>query len=202
MKIFCIGRNYAAHALELQNEIPDSPIIFMKPSTAILHKDRDFYIPDFSNNIHYEGEIVLKIGKNGKAVDPKFASKYISQITVGIDFTARDLQDELKKKGHPWEIAKAFDGAAVIGDWYDASAYDFRNINFQLHKNGECVQDGNTSLLLFPFDQLIGHISKYFTLQTGDLIYTGTPAGVGKVSAGDHLEGFLEGKKVMECHIK
>lgn len=202
MKIFCIGRNYAAHAQELKNEIPESPIIFMKPSTAILHKERDFYIPDFSKNIHYEGEIVLKIGKNGKAIDPKFASNYISQITVGIDFTARDLQDELKKKGHPWEIAKSFDGSAVLGEWKEASAFDFRNISFQLYKNDVCVQDGNTSLLLFPFEQLISHISRYFTLQTGDVIFTGTPAGVAQVSPGDHLAGYLAGEKVMECRIK
>lgn len=201
MKIFCIGRNYVAHALELKNDIPDSPIIFMKPSTSVLHKDRDFHIPDFSNNIHYECEVIVKIAKNGKSIHPQFAHKYIQQISLGIDFTARDLQDELKKKGQPWEIAKAFDGASVIGEWQSADGVALDNLDFKLLKNGQEVQHGNTSLLIFPILDLICHISKYFTLQTGDVIFTGTPAGVGKVESGDYLQGMLEGKEVFDCKI-
>ncbi len=202
MKIFCVGRNYAAHAQELNNDLPDNPLIFMKPSTAILHKDRDFYIPDFSNNIHYEAELVLKIAKNGKSIEPKFASKYISAITVGLDFTARDLQDQLKKNGHPWEIAKAFDGSAVIGEWQDVRHYQPADTSFSLDINGVKVQQGNTTMMLFSFDKIISYISRFFTLQTGDLIFTGTPAGVGAIKCGDVLEGFLENEKVLECKIK
>lgn len=202
MKIFCVGRNYAAHAKELENDIPDKPLIFMKPPTAVLHKERDFFIPDFSNNIHYEGELVLRIGKNGRAVQKKFASSYISHITVGLDFTARDLQDELKAKGHPWEIAKGFDNSAVLGEWQDFEPYSKGPIQFQLLKNKEVVQNGDSSLLLFPFEELICYISSFFTLQNGDCIYTGTPAGVGPVASGDVLEGVLMGKSVMTCKVR
>lgn len=202
MKIFCVGRNYAAHAEELKNEVPDRPLIFMKPPTAILHKERDFFIPEFSKNIHYEAELVLKIGKNGRAVQKKFARSYISHVTVGLDFTARDLQDELKSKGHPWEIAKGFDNSAVLGEWVPFDSSRTESFNFDLKKNGEIVQHGDTSLLIFPFEELISYISNFFTLQNGDCIYTGTPAGVGPVVAGDVLEGSLEGKQVFKCKIR
>ncbi len=202
MKIFCVGRNYAAHARELENDIPDRPLIFMKPATALLHKERDFFLPDFSKNIHYEGELVLKIGKNGRSVQKKFASSYISHITVGLDFTARDLQDELKEKGHPWEIAKAFDNSAVLGEWQDYDIYKNKPIQFQLLKNKQVVQNGDSSLLLFPFEDLICYISSFFTLQNGDCIFTGTPAGVGPVISGDVLEGVLMDKVVMSCIIR
>ncbi|HMG16340.1 MAG TPA: fumarylacetoacetate hydrolase family protein [Saprospiraceae bacterium] len=202
MKIFCVGRNYAAHAMELENDIPDRPLIFMKPATAILHKERDFFIPEFSDNIHYEGELVLKIGKNGRSVQKKFADSYISHITVGLDFTARDLQDELKSKGHPWEIAKAFDNSAVLGEWQDYDQFRNKLLQFQLLKNGEQVQHGDSSLLLFSFDDIITYISSFFTLQNGDCIFTGTPAGVGPVASGDKLEGILMGKSVMNCNIR
>ncbi|MCB0510552.1 MAG: fumarylacetoacetate hydrolase family protein [Bacteroidetes bacterium] len=202
MKIFCIGRNYADHAKELQNEIPDKPIVFMKPPTAILKDDKAFYHPDFSTNIQHEVEIVLKISKNGKYVDEKFAHNYYKEFSVGIDFTARDLQTELKAKGQPWEIAKAFDNSAVIGQFMPIAAYDLSNLNFSLKSNGQIVQQGNTSLMLFNFDRLIAYISQYFMLQTGDLIYTGTPAGVAKVKLGDILEGFVEEKKVFRTEIK
>lgn len=203
MKIICIGRNYVAHAKELNNEVPTSPMIFMKPSTALLTEDKPFYHPDFSSNIHYELEVVLKICKNGKAIQPQFANQYYNEIALGIDFTARDLQDALKGKGHPWEIAKGFDNSAVLSQFTPINnVADLNSIKFQLHKNGELVQDGDTSLMIFDFNTLIVEISKYFTLQVGDLIYTGTPAGVGKIAIGDELVGRLEGKTMLKCHIK
>lgn len=202
MKIFCIGRNYAEHARELNNQVPGRPLIFMKPSTAILHRDRDFFIPDFSRNIHYEAEVVLKIAKNGKCIDPKFARNYIGAVTVGLDFTARDLQDELKKNGHPWEIAKAFDGSAVLGEWKDVASVNLDKILFSLTLNGNTVQQGDTTMLLFPFEKIISYISQYFTLQTGDLVFTGTPAGVGQVKPGDLLRGFLMEEQVLECKVR
>jgi 2-keto-4-pentenoate hydratase/2-oxohepta-3-ene-1,7-dioic acid hydratase in catechol pathway len=201
MKIFCIGRNYAAHAAELNNEIPDEPIIFMKPPKALLVNDKDFYIPMFSNDIHYEVEVVLKIIKNGKVVNPKFAKDYYEEVALGIDFTARDVQAELKSKGHPWEKAKAFDNSAVLSDFVSLSTLP-DPILFSLTKNGEVVQSGNTSLMLFPFEELIVHISKYFTLQKGDYIYTGTPAGVGRVAIGDELKGYIGDKQMFTCKIK
>lgn len=202
MKIFCIGRNYADHAKELQNEIPDKPIVFMKPPTALLKDDKAFYHPDFSNNIQHEVEIVLKICKNGKYVEEKFAPDYYKEFSLGIDFTARDLQAELKAKGQPWEIAKAFDNSAVIGKFMPIEDFDLTKLNFSLKSNAKLVQEGNTSMMLFSFDKLIAYISQFFMLQTGDLIYTGTPAGVAKVEVGDILEGFVEEKKVFRTEIK
>lgn len=202
MKIICIGRNYTAHAEELGNEIPEEPVIFMKPDSAVFRQRDAFYIPDWSNDIHYELEIVIKLNRLGKNIEPKFAPKYFKELTVGIDFTARDVQGKLKAKGLPWEKAKAFDQSAVLGDFQSASNYDFNNINFQLRKNGAIVQDGNTALMIHSIPQIIAHCSQYFTLKIGDLIFTGTPQGVGKVESGDLLEGFLEGKKVLNVRIK
>lgn len=202
MKIICIARNYLEHAKELNNTIPKSPVFFIKPDTALLQKEFDFYIPEFSSDIHYEVEIVLKISKAGKYIQPEFAYKYFDQISVGIDFTARDLQSELKKNGYPWEIAKGFDGAAVVGNFLDKNEFDLSNLNFKLLKNGETVQNGNTSLMIHDFSNIISESSKYFTLKTGDLIMTGTPAGVGSVSSGDELSGYIEDQKIFEVSIK
>ena len=206
MKIICIGRNYADHAKELNNAVPTKPLVFMKPPSALLVNSKPFYHPDFSDNIHYELEIVLKIVRNGRHVQPEFASKYYEQIGLGIDFTARDLQADLKKKGHPWEIAKGFDNSAVLGEFVSVELVDLDNIEFYLTKNGEKVQHGFTKDLIFPFDILICYISKFFKLQVGDLIYTGTPAGVGQVAIGDQLKGVLvtkEGKKeLLSCEVK
>jgi 2-keto-4-pentenoate hydratase/2-oxohepta-3-ene-1,7-dioic acid hydratase in catechol pathway len=202
MKIFCIGRNYAEHVKELKNEILTQPLVFMKPPTALLTDNKPFYYPDFTKNLHHEVEIVLRVSKNGKQIQPAFASKYYDKIALGIDFTARDLQDALKSKGQPWELAKAFDHSAVLSEFYDISKYNIDNINFYLTKNGSVVQKGTTQDLMFNFDTLICYISKFFTLQQGDLIYTGTPAGVGAVQIGDVLEGFLEEQSVFRCAIK
>ena len=201
MKIFCIGRNYADHAAELNNPLPKKPMVFMKPPTALLTDEKPFYHPDFSENIHFELELVLKIKKNGKAVLPQFASDYYDSIGLGIDFTARDLQDQCKEKGHPWEIAKAFDHSAALGKFIPMNEIDQYKIHFELKVNGNIRQHGESKDLIFDFNHLICHISQFFTLQQGDLIYTGTPAGVGKVKIGDHLEGFLEGKKLLDCKI-
>jgi acylpyruvate hydrolase len=203
MKIFCIGRNYAEHAKELNNPIPKKPLVFMKPVTALLRKSKPFYYPEFTKDLHYEAEIVLKINGNVKHVEEKFAHKYYDLISIGIDFTARDVQDECKKKGHPWEIAKAFDGSAPIGEFIELeSLKDSNAVNFQLLKNGKIVQDGSTKDMIFHFDRLISYLSTIFMLSTGDLIYTGTPAGVGPVKIGDVLEGFIEGKKLLHCEVR
>lgn len=204
MKMFCIGRNYAEHAKELGNTVPDNPIIFIKPSTAAIVNGKAFFYPEFTKNLHYECEIVLRICENGKHISPKFASRYYKELTVGIDFTARDVQDELKKKGHPWEIAKAFDGSAPLGTFVPLEEALNANgkVEFSLNKNGETVQKGNTEDLIFGFDALIVHISKYFTLNKGDLIFTGTPAGVGPVQVGDLLEGFIGDKKLLEVEVR
>lgn len=202
MKIICIARNYVEHAKELNNTIPKSPVFFIKPDTSLLQKERNFYIPEFSCDIHYEVEIVLRISKAGKYIQPEFAHKYFDQISLGIDFTARDLQSELKKNGYPWEIAKGFDGAAVVGFFLDKNDYDLSNLNFKLLKDGETVQQGNTSLMIHNFSKIIAESSKYFTLKTGDLIMTGTPSGVGPVSAGDVLSGYIEDQKIFEVSIK
>lgn len=203
MKIFCIGRNYANHAKELGNDVPSEPMIFMKPPTALLINNKPFYHPDFSENIHFECELVLKIGKNGKNISERFAKSYIAEIGLGIDFTARDIQDKLKAKGHPWEIAKGFNGSAVISDFVPVENFeDLNNINFHLLKNGEKVQIGNTQDMIFNAAKLISHISKYFLIHQGDYIYTGTPEGVGKVEIGDVLEGFIEDKPFFQCTIK
>lgn len=203
MKIFCIGRNYVDHAKELNNPVPSEPLIFMKPPTALVVNNKPFFYPDFTNDLHHEGEIVLRVCKNGRSVQPEFASRYYDAVAFGIDFTARDVQERLKQKGQPWEIAKGFDGAAPLGKWVSmAELPDPANIHFQLKKNGETVQDGNTRDLIFSFDTLIVHISRYFTLQKGDIIFTGTPAGVGPVQIGDVLEGFIEGQPMIRCAVK
>ncbi|MBO0324242.1 fumarylacetoacetate hydrolase family protein [Muricauda sp. CAU 1633] len=203
MKLICIGRNYAAHIDELKNERPEEPVVFIKPDSAVLPKEQDFYIPEFSDDVHYEVEVLVKIKKVGKHIAKQFAHKYYDEIGLGIDFTARDLQSKLKAKGLPWEKAKGFDGAAVIGKW--VSKDKFKNIdaiNFSLFKNGEKVQDGNTSLMLWKIDELIAHVSTYFMLKKGDILFTGTPAGVGKVSPNDYLSGMLEGEQLFEINVR
>ena len=203
MKIFCIGRNYAAHAAELQNEIPSEPVVFMKPISALLKGNQPLYYPSFTQNLHYEGEVVLRIGKNGKKIQEKFATGYIDAITLGFDFTARDIQDKLKAKGLPWEIAKGFDGSAAIGNFIPISdIVNFPNIAFTVLKNGEIVQNGDTRLLLFSFAKIISYISQYFTLHTGDLIFTGTPEGVGPVQIGDILTARIGENQLISCAIK
>lgn len=203
MKIICIGRNYVDHIEELNNERPAAPVIFMKPDTAILPKQFPFFLPEFSNDVHHEIELVVKICKVGKHIDQKFAHKYFDEIGIGIDFTARDLQSELKSKGLPWEIAKGFDGSAIISDLSSKNNFkSLESITFELHKNGEVVQRGNSSHMLWNIDEIISYVSKYFTLKTGDLIFTGTPAGVGRVEANDVLEGYLEGEKRFRLQIK
>ncbi len=201
MKIICIGRNYAEHAKELGNEIPESPVIFMKPDTAVL-KGSDFYIPEFSDDVHYELEVVLKISKGGKYILEKNADKHYEEIGLGIDFTARDLQSKLKKKGLPWELAKGFDGSAVLSDFFSKEDFNLENLNFSLLKNKEKVQDGNTSMMIFSAEKIIAFVSQYFTLKVGDLIFTGTPKGVGKIEENDILEAFLEDQKVLELRIQ
>ncbi|SFW14073.1 2-keto-4-pentenoate hydratase/2-oxohepta-3-ene-1,7-dioic acid hydratase (catechol pathway) [Sinomicrobium oceani] len=202
MKIICIGRNYTDHIAELANERPSDPVIFMKPDTA-LFRGKDFYIPDFSNDLHYEVELLIKIDKVGKHIDPVFAHKYYEEVGLGIDFTARDVQARLKEKGLPWEKAKAFDDSAVTGGWRPKTEFpDIDAVRFHLEKNGKTVQDGNTALMLWKVNELIAYVSRYFTLKRGDIIFTGTPAGVGKVSAGDILEGFLEGQKAFSFRVK
>jgi acylpyruvate hydrolase len=206
MKIFCIGRNYADHAKELNNPVPTAtgdPIIFMKPNSALLVANKPFFYPEFTKDLHYEGEIVLRICKNGRSVAAEFADRYYDAVAFGIDFTARDVQDRLKSKGHPWEIAKGFDRSAPISSWVPLEEIpDVNNIRFQLKKNGEVVQDGQTSDMIFDFKALIVSISKYFTLHKGDMIFTGTPAGVGPVQIGDNLEGWIEGKHLLTCPIR
>ena len=202
MKIICIGRNYAEHSKELGNEIPENPVIFMKPDTAILKKGSDFYIPEFSDDVHYELEVVLKISKGGKYIQEDKASNHFDEIGLGIDFTARDLQSKLKAKGLPWELAKGFDSSAVVSEFYKKSDFDMRNLSFSLMKNKEKVQDGNTSMMIFSPEKMIAFVSQYFTLKTGDLIFTGTPKGVGKVAENDILQAFLEDEKVLDLRIQ
>ncbi|MBD3863520.1 fumarylacetoacetate hydrolase family protein [Olleya marilimosa] len=203
MKLICIGRNYTDHIKELDNEKPTDPVVFIKSDNAILLKKQPFFIPDFSNDVHHEVEVLVKITKLGKHIDKKFAHKYYDQLSVGIDFTARDLQKQLKEKGLPWEKAKSFDGAAVIGDWIDKSEFsDVDNLNFRLEKNSSVVQTANTSLMLWKIDELIEYVSKYFTLKIGDIIFTGTPSGVGKVVANDKLKGYLEDKELFSITVK
>jgi len=202
MKIICVGRNYGKHALELGNAIPKEPVLFMKPDSALMRQRDKFYIPDFSEDVHYEAEVVFRIDRIGKRIQSKFAPKYFSQISLGIDFTARDVQSELKSKGLPWEKAKAFDQSAVVGKWLDKKEFDLSDLDFELKKNGETVQKGNTSDMLFPIDNLIEHISGYFTLKIGDLIFSGTPEGVGEVQSNDHLEGYIAGEKVLNLQVR
>lgn len=201
MKIICIGRNYVDHAKELGNEVPESPVIFMKPDTAVLKKGSDFYIPEFSSEVHYELEVVLKISKGGKYIQKENAHKHFDEIGLGIDFTARDLQNQLKTKGLPWELAKGFDGSAVISEFYKKEKLDLKNLNFSLLKNKQEVQNGNTSLMIFSPEEIIAFVSQYFTLRVGDIIFTGTPKGVGKVQENDVLQAFLEDKKVLDLKI-
>jgi 2-keto-4-pentenoate hydratase/2-oxohepta-3-ene-1,7-dioic acid hydratase in catechol pathway len=203
MKIICVGRNYAAHAKELNNAVEEEPVIFLKPDTALLNNNQDFYLPDFSNEIHYETEVVVKINKPGKHIDEKFAHRYYDSVSVGIDFTARDLQSILKAKGLPWERAKAFDASSVIGSFLPlADAGIISNLNFSMELNGQKVQAANTSEMVFSVDKVIAFVSRFITLKTGDLIYTGTPQGVGKVSAGDHLIGYLGTKELFNFKVK
>ncbi len=202
MKIFCVGKNYAAHAKEMNSAVPTSPLIFMKPSTALLPHAKPFFYPDFSNNIHYELELVVKINRHGKSIKKSNALSFIDEISLGIDFTARDIQQECKKKGYPWEIAKSFDYSASIGAFISIDSIDLQNLNFSLLKNQSEVQRANTSDMIFDVATIIEYVSHRFTLQKGDLIYTGTPEGVGPVQKGDHLEGFLSGNKLLDCPIK
>jgi len=203
MKIICIGRNYANHAKELNNPIPKEPVIFMKPDSSIIRNNQPFFIPDFSNDVHHEVELVVKIKKLGKHIAKKFAHKYYEEIGIGVDFTARDLQSKMKEKGLPWEKAKGFDGSAPLGKFLPKSTFEnLDDINFHLNLNGNSVQVGNTKDMLFSIDSIIEHVSKYFTLKIGDLIYTGTPEGVGPVKAGDRLECFIEDQKLLAFNVR
>lgn len=203
MKIFCVGRNFAAHAEELGNNIPDEPVIFMKPKSALLQPHSPFYYPEFTNELNYECELVIRISKNGKYIQDKFAGKYYDAITAGIDFTARDIQNELKSKGLPWEKAKAWDNSAVIGKWIPLSEIKNRKeINFELYKNKELVQKGNSSKMIYDFDSIVSYISNFFSVNIGDVIFTGTPAGVGEAVVGDELEGTLDSQSMFKLEIK
>ena len=199
MKIICIGRNYVEHAKELNNPVPTMPMFFVKPDTALL-RTHMFYIPPFSNNIHYELELVVKIKKVGKSISKRFAHKYYDEISLGLDLTARDLQEECKEKGMPWEIAKGFDSSAPIGKWYQKK--DLKSLDFYLLKNGEKVQEGNPSQMVFDIDRIIEYVSKFMTLKKGDLIFTGTPSGVGKMEANDVFEAYLDGKKTIDLKVR
>lgn len=203
MKIICVGRNYVAHIEELENERPESPVLFLKPDTAVLPPKQAFYIPDFTKDLHYEVEVLVKINRVGKHIDAKFAHKYYNEIGLGIDFTARDIQQKMKEKGLPWEKAKAFDNSAVVGEFVNKENFlSMDDIPFSLQKNGETVQEGNTSHMLWKIDALIAYISTYFSLKTGDIIFTGTPAGVGQVVDGDKLEGFINDRSMFTVDIR
>lgn len=203
MKIFCIGRNYSEHAKELGNAVPEEPVIFMKPKSALLLNNTPFYYPAFTNELHYECELVLHICKNGKFIQERFAHNYYDKITVGIDFTARDVQERLKSKGLPWEKAKAFDNSAAIGTFINISPeMDKKNINFSFYKNKELVQRGNSGQMIFSFDKIIANISEYFTLNIGDMVFTGTPAGVGECMVGDEVDAYLEKQCLLSLPIQ
>jgi 2-keto-4-pentenoate hydratase/2-oxohepta-3-ene-1,7-dioic acid hydratase in catechol pathway len=203
MKIICIGRNYTNHIAELQNERPTEPVVFMKPDSAVLLKQHPFVLPEFSNEVHHEIELIVKINKVGKYIEPKFAHKYYDEISVGIDFTARDLQDQLKSKGLPWEKAKAFDGSAVIGEFVSKEQFaSLDDVNFELLKNGAVAQKGNSSFMLWKIDELVAYVSQFFTLKIGDIIFTGTPEGVASVAPNDVLEGYLEGQQLFRIQVK
>ncbi|AHM58994.1 fumarylacetoacetate (faa) hydrolase [Flammeovirgaceae bacterium 311] len=202
MKIFGIGRNYAEHIKELGNERPEEPVIFIKPDTSLLRNNQPFYYPDFSSDVHHEVEIVLRISKEGKHIDEKFAPRYYDAIGIGIDFTARDLQQKAKEKGLPWSIAKGFNGSAPVSEFISKEEFDLHNLDFSLQVNGETRQQGNTSLMIFSFDYTIAYLSRFFTLKKGDLIYTGTPKGVGPVKPGDRLTAFIENKNLLDFEVK
>lgn len=203
MKIICIGRNYSEHAKELQNEVPKEPVFFMKPDSALLKNNQDFFYPGFCGNLHYEVEVVIRINRLGKYIEERFANRYYDEVALGIDFTARDLQNKMKEKGLPWEIAKAFDQSAVLSNFIALNRFlDVQHIPFSLQKNGETVQEGNTSDMIFTVDQIIAYVSKFLTLKIGDLIYTGTPAGVGRIDIGDRLTGYIADKKMFDFMIR
>ncbi|MBN9349052.1 MAG: fumarylacetoacetate hydrolase family protein [Chitinophagaceae bacterium] len=203
MKIFCIGRNYVEHAKELGNSLPEEPVVFMKPKSALLQSHTPFYYPEFTNELHYEVELVIRISKNGKYIQRKHASDYYNAVSVGIDFTARDIQNELKEKGLPWEKAKAFDNSAVVGTMIELKPdIDLKKVEFSLKKNGELVQSGKSELMIFSVDDIVTHLSKYFSLNIGDFVFTGTPAGVGECVVGDKLEGYFGDQKVLEVEVK
>lgn len=201
MKIICIGRNYVEHIHELNNEVPDEPVIFQKPDTALLRENAPFFIPEFTQDVHFEVELVVKIKKMGKFIPVQFAHSYYDEISLGIDFTARDLQSKLKSKGLPWEKSKGFDHSAVIGKFLPKTDFDLTNLNFRLEKNGEVVQQGNPQQMINSVDQIISHVSEYFTLKVGDYIYTGTPSGVGPIASGDKLVGFIEAEEMFRFDI-
>ncbi|HEY8401133.1 MAG TPA: fumarylacetoacetate hydrolase family protein [Cytophagaceae bacterium] len=203
MKILAIGRNYADHVKELANQLPEEPVIFSKPDTALLKKNAPFYYPDFSNNIHYEVELIIKIAREGKNIEERFAHKYYNEIGIGIDFTARDLQDKAKEKGLPWTLAKGFNGSAPISEFIPVTEFaDINNINFSLKVNGEIRQSGNSGNMIHNINSIISYISKFITLKNGDIIFTGTPSGVGPIKIGDLLEAYIEDRKMLECEIK
>ncbi len=203
MKIICIGRNYFDHAKELNNPVPERPVFFMKPDSALVTKNRPFFYPEFSKDVHHELEVVIKIDRLGRSIQEKFAARYYSEVGLGIDFTARDLQAEMKSKGLPWEIAKGFDYSAPVSEFLPVNEFkDINNMEFNLKLNGEQVQKGTTADMIFSFDKIIAYVSQFVTLKTGDLIYTGTPAGVGPVKINDHMEAFLEGRQLMDFYVK
>ncbi|MDR1585557.1 MAG: fumarylacetoacetate hydrolase family protein [Prevotellaceae bacterium] len=203
MKIIAIGHNYIEHNKELNSKHPSEPVVFMKPDSAILNNNKPFYLPGFSEELHYETELIIKINRLGKNISPRFAHRYYSEVGLGVDFTARDLQRRLKAEGKPWEIAKAFDGSAVIGDFLPASGLgDIQNIAFRLDIDGKTVQQGNSSDMIFPVNELIAYVSRYFTLKTGDILFTGTPAGVGRIAIGNRLEGYIFDKKMVDFKVK
>jgi acylpyruvate hydrolase len=203
MKIICIGRNYLAHAAELNNEVPENPVFFMKPDSALVIANRPFFYPEFSKDVHYELEVVIRINRLGRSIEEQYAGRYYNELALGVDFTARDLQAEQKKKGLPWEIAKAFDYSAPISEFYPLEKFgDIHNLSFRLDLNGKTVQHGSTSLMIFSFEKIIAYVSRFMTLKTGDLIYTGTPSGVGPVAINDRLEAYLEGEKLMDFPVK
>lgn len=202
MKIICIGRNYGAHIEELRNERPEHPIIFMKPDTSLLRNNEPFYYPEFSNDIHHEVEVLVKINREGKSISKEYASNYYDEIGLGIDFTARDLQSKVKAKGHPWEIAKSFNGSAPVSKFIPKGDRNMASVNFRLEKNGVEVQNGNTRLMLWPIDEIISYVSQFFLLKKGDIMFTGTPAGVGPVKIGDRLSGYLEDARMLDFDVK
>lgn len=202
MKIICVGKNYALHAAELNSSVPKEPLIFLKPDSALLRKNMPFFIPDFSNEIHHEVEVVIKINRVGKCIEEEFAHRYYSEFALGIDFTARDIQNEFRKNGFPWELCKGFDGAAFVSEFHPIADHDLGNLNFSLERNATLVQKGNTKDMAFGFDCIVSFVSRYFTLKKGDLIFTGTPEGVGKVISRDKLTGYIEGQSVFNLKIK